>query len=83
VASLRFLGYNADIVTRTHPLSGKATRFAGSDAAHALEGFAMIVLTAVAFLVLFSIIAVVSGEDTRDNRDPHDNPLLWAPIGRR
>jgi len=26
---------------------------------------------------------VLSAEDTRENRDPRDNPLLWAWIGRR
>ncbi len=44
----------------------------------------MVIFTAFAFLVLFSLIAiVVSGEETREYRDPHDNPLLWATLGRR
>lgn len=44
----------------------------------------MIMLIGFAFLVLFSIVAIVlSGEDTREYRDPHDNPLLWATLGRR
>lgn len=44
----------------------------------------MVIFTAFAFLVLFSIVAtVMSAEDTREYRDPHDNPLLWATLGRR
>lgn len=44
----------------------------------------MIMFVGFAFLVLFSIVAIVlSGEDTREYRDPHDNPLLWATLGRR
>lgn len=44
----------------------------------------MIMLVGFAFLVLFSLVAIVmSGEDTREYRDPHDNPLLWATLGRR
>ena len=43
----------------------------------------MVILAAVGFVALFSIIAiVVSGEGTREYRDPHDNPLLWATLGR-
>lgn len=44
----------------------------------------MMILAAFAFLVLFSIVAVVmSGEDTRAYRDPYDNPLLWTTLSRR
>jgi hypothetical protein len=44
----------------------------------------MVLVTAFALLALFSIVAVaLSSEDTRENRDPRDNPILWAWIGRR
>ncbi|HEY5628442.1 MAG TPA: hypothetical protein VIR16_02940 [Candidatus Limnocylindrales bacterium] len=44
----------------------------------------MVIFTAFVFLVLFSIIAMVmSADDAREYRDPHDNPLLWATLGRR
>jgi hypothetical protein len=44
----------------------------------------MVILIAFALLALFSAAAIVlSGEDTREYRDPYDNPLLWAPFGRR
>ena len=43
----------------------------------------MVVVTMFALLVLFSIVAVVlSAEDTREDRDPRDNPILWATFGR-
>jgi hypothetical protein len=44
----------------------------------------MVIATAFALLVLFSIVAVVlSAEDTRESRDPRDNPEVWASLGRR
>jgi len=44
----------------------------------------MVLVTAFALLALFSIVAVLlSAEDTREYRDPRDNPLLWAWLGRR
>ena len=44
----------------------------------------MVIVTVFALLALFSIVAVVlSAEDTREDRDPRENPLLWAYLGRR
>lgn len=44
----------------------------------------MVIVAVFAFLALFSIVAVVlSAEDTREYRDPRENPLLWATMGRR
>lgn len=45
----------------------------------------MVIITAFAFLALFSIVAILlSAEDTReDRRNPRDNPLLWVTLGRR
>jgi hypothetical protein len=41
----------------------------------------MVIVAAFALLALFSIVAVVLGaEDTREHRDPRDNPLLWATL---
>jgi hypothetical protein len=65
------------------PCRGLALRFAGPGAA-TMERLAMIVLAAFAFLVLFSIVAIVLGdEDSRGYRDPYDNPLLWTALSRR
>jgi hypothetical protein len=44
----------------------------------------MVIVAVFALLALFSIVAVVlSAEDPRAERDPRDNPLIWAFIGRR
>ena len=44
----------------------------------------MVIVTAFALLALFSIVAIVlSAEDTREDRDPRENPILWATLGRR
>jgi hypothetical protein len=44
----------------------------------------MVIVTVFALLALFSILAVVlSAEDTREDRDPRENPYLWASLGRR
>ena len=38
----------------------------------------MVVIAAVALLAVFSIVAIVlSAEDTREYRDPRENPVLW------
>ncbi len=43
----------------------------------------MVLVATFALLALFSIVAVVlSAEDTREHRDPRDNPLLWAMLSR-
>ena len=44
----------------------------------------MVLVTTFALLVLFSIVAVLlSAEDTREDRDRQENPVLWAWVGRR
>jgi len=44
----------------------------------------MVIVATFALLALFSIVAIVlEAEDTREYRDPRENPLLWATLGRR
>jgi hypothetical protein len=44
----------------------------------------MVLVTMFALLALFSIVSIVmSAEEPRGYNDPHDNPLLWATLGRR
>lgn len=44
----------------------------------------MVLVAAFALLALFSIVAILlSAEDTRGDRDPRDNPMFWASLGRR
>jgi hypothetical protein len=44
----------------------------------------MVLVAVFAALALFSIISIVlSAEDPRSYKDPRDNPLLWATLGRR
>lgn len=44
----------------------------------------MVFATVFALLALFSIVAIIlSAEDTREDRDPRENPALWAMYGRR
>ncbi len=41
----------------------------------------MVLVASIALLALFSIVAIVlSGEDTREYRDPRENPMLWATL---
>jgi hypothetical protein len=41
----------------------------------------MVLVASFALLALFSIVAVVlSGEDTREYRDPRENPMLWDTL---
>jgi hypothetical protein len=44
----------------------------------------MIIVAVFALLALFSIVSIVmsAGESERA-RDPRENPLLWATLGRR
>jgi len=44
----------------------------------------MVLVAMFALLALFSIISIVmSAEDPAGRVEPHDNPLLWATLGRR
>jgi len=44
----------------------------------------MAIVAVFALLALFSLISLtLSGEEPRGYNDPHDNPLLWATLGRR
>jgi len=44
----------------------------------------MLVVIVFALLALFSIVAIkLSAEDTREYRDPRENPLLWTTLGGR
>ncbi len=44
----------------------------------------MVIVAVVAFITLFSIVAVVlHGDDAPSGRDPRNNPLIWGYIGRR
>jgi hypothetical protein len=44
----------------------------------------MVIVGVFALLALFSVAAIVLGaEDTREGRDPRENPMLWTTPGRR
>jgi len=44
----------------------------------------MVLAAVFTLLALFSIISIVmSAEDPATSRDPRENPLLWATLGRR
>ncbi len=43
----------------------------------------MVIVAVFALLALFSMISIVlSAEEPRGYNDPHDNPFLWAALGR-
>jgi hypothetical protein len=44
----------------------------------------MLIVTVIAILALFSIVALVqSAEDTREDHDAQRTFLLWGPFGHR
>lgn len=43
----------------------------------------MVLAAVFTLLALFSIISIVMSAEDPAHRDPRDNPLLWATLGRR